>query len=464
MSTKNTKFAIIIGINYINSDNPLNGCINDAENVRDYLIQRCNYSSENIRLLTDNPENELQPTGKNIFSAIKDMIDKANNENCNELWFSYSGHGSFTKDINGDEKDKRDEYILPSDAYTKGYISDDLLYKYFIKKLPVECDITLLIDCCYSGSMFDLPYIYRNDKLELNTNRVDTMLPNIVKISGSTDLQTSADLYIKEANGLLTFTFLKILNDSNYNISYINLINNMQQYIADNGHEQKPMLSLSKKIDLNNFYINNKNSKNNIKINMTGDKYAKTETIWNIYNSDTKSYIYAKNREFYFTNEKSSIYLTLTPGNYSLHFLDKYGDGGVQCNIINILNGKEIASSNFNKGKKYETKFIVENIEEKKEEVDVVVHIKGDYYASYKKESSWNIVNSDGEKIFEKNIYFSTHNEEQKVKIPLNRGEYSLEMHDKYGDGGMKGYIKANSEITNFNFKDGLFMNFKFIV
>lgn len=33
------KKALIIGINYTGSDHQLNGCINDAMNVRDFLVR-----------------------------------------------------------------------------------------------------------------------------------------------------------------------------------------------------------------------------------------------------------------------------------------------------------------------------------------------------------------------------------------------------------------------------------------
>ena len=37
------KYALIIGINYYNTPNRLNGCINDANNIRNLLINKLIY-------------------------------------------------------------------------------------------------------------------------------------------------------------------------------------------------------------------------------------------------------------------------------------------------------------------------------------------------------------------------------------------------------------------------------------
>ena len=44
------KRALLIGINYRNSNAQLNGCINDIKNIREILINNCNYNIDNIEL------------------------------------------------------------------------------------------------------------------------------------------------------------------------------------------------------------------------------------------------------------------------------------------------------------------------------------------------------------------------------------------------------------------------------
>ncbi|TDL13198.1 hypothetical protein BD410DRAFT_847213 [Rickenella mellea] len=55
------------------------------------------------------------------------------------LFFHFSGHSRQVEDVDGDERDGRDEAIVPVDG---GYILDDT---------------------CYSGSTLDLPYVHCSD-------------------------------------------------------------------------------------------------------------------------------------------------------------------------------------------------------------------------------------------------------------------------------------------------------------
>jgi hypothetical protein len=91
------KKALLIGINYTGSKHQLNGCINDAMNVREYLVRDRGYSPDqrDMVILTDAPENRgtpFFPTGANMLAAFKWLV--SGNNPGDSLWLSYSGHGS----------------------------------------------------------------------------------------------------------------------------------------------------------------------------------------------------------------------------------------------------------------------------------------------------------------------------------------------------------------------------------
>ena len=88
--------ALIIGINYIGSSHALNGCINDAMNVRDFLVRERGFSPNpaDMVILTDLPENRgtpYEPTGHNMMAAFQ-WLSTGNNPG-DSVWLSYSGHG-----------------------------------------------------------------------------------------------------------------------------------------------------------------------------------------------------------------------------------------------------------------------------------------------------------------------------------------------------------------------------------
>lgn len=95
------KKALIIGINYTGSEHALNGCINDALNVREFLVNDRGFSdsSADMVIMTDDPQNEgthFWPSGENLLAAFQWLTSY--NEADDILWLSYSGHGGQVKD------------------------------------------------------------------------------------------------------------------------------------------------------------------------------------------------------------------------------------------------------------------------------------------------------------------------------------------------------------------------------
>lgn len=232
------KKALLIGINYTGTENELNGCINDIHNINKFLINNCEYTSENIKILTD--ETSILPNKNNIIEHIKWLTSA--NLNGDTLFFYYSGHGTNSKDKNKDEKDKKDEELFPIDGDLKGVISDDWLYENLVLKVTKEVNLWCFFDACFSGSMLDLRYNYTskckykgegklnkninynpdewNDKFEFSEERTNkNILGNICGFSGCLDKKTSDDVNIENMNqGAFTYCFLKFLNNHLINV------------------------------------------------------------------------------------------------------------------------------------------------------------------------------------------------------------------------------------------------------
>ena len=62
--------------------------------------------------------------------------------------------------------DGMDETLIPLDYKKKGQITDDVLYEILVKGFKKGVYATFLIDCCHSGSVMDLPFVYTPDKKE----------------------------------------------------------------------------------------------------------------------------------------------------------------------------------------------------------------------------------------------------------------------------------------------------------
>src|SRR3989338_4747929 len=149
------RYAVLIGINYVNTANQLNGCVNDAYNIQKMLKDKFNYNE--FTMLTDGGRDAL-PTKRNITEAFN-HIAKMSRLGYGEFFVHYSGHGTYLRDLNQDETDARDEVIVPLDYRLNGFISDDQINK-LLAQLAAGTKCTVIFDSCHSGTVCDLQYRY----------------------------------------------------------------------------------------------------------------------------------------------------------------------------------------------------------------------------------------------------------------------------------------------------------------
>jgi len=254
------KKGLLIGINYVGTSNELNGCINDMTNLKNLLINNKYFTSSELSIMSDKEpiSSQLYPTKQNILTQMNNLVNFANSVSKTQsinLFFAYSGHGSYIPDTSGDESDKRDEVLCPIDYQKNGFIVDDVIRSNLINKLNTNVTLTVLIDACHSGTILDLKYNYQCDgKQSCNTqsNLVDTQC-NVVMISGCRDNQTSADAYVGHSyQGAMTASFLA--NYSNH-ISTENLVINMKTWLKNGGYDQIPQLATGHQINVTTPFV-----------------------------------------------------------------------------------------------------------------------------------------------------------------------------------------------------------------
>jgi metacaspase-1 len=256
INSTSDKYAVIIGINYKNTTIELSGCMNDANSIKTFLLEKCNYTNNNVRMLS---ENSILPTRENIISELNNLVQKAIDENLTELWFSYSGHGSNI--VSTTESDNKDEVLVPLDyPTTNNVVTDNELHEIF-SRLPSTCNLFSLIDACNSGTVLDLKYVCRlnNDDITFedhSSSQSTAISANIIKISGSRDEQTSAEDYINgQYRGVLTTYFLECANELSYNCSSEQLIKQLTNKVSELNYTQIPTLTCSNKDILSSLVL-----------------------------------------------------------------------------------------------------------------------------------------------------------------------------------------------------------------
>lgn len=216
--------ALLIGINkYPNLPErfQLKGCVNDVEMMKQLLIEKFQFDLQNIHVLTDE-----KATRQNIINKFEDFLIQNASED-GQVVFFHSGHGARMTDLNGDESDGYDETIVTFDSrdWEKKIkdITDDEL-RTLLGKLTKKCkNVTIILDCCHSGSgirgEFAIPKQIPALKLDQPVIKTEQIIkdgpagflpsdPNYVLISACKDNEFA---YEYEGHGVLTSTFNRIV-------------------------------------------------------------------------------------------------------------------------------------------------------------------------------------------------------------------------------------------------------------
>ncbi|KAK6852445.1 metacaspase [Apiospora arundinis] len=291
--------ALLIGINYFGQEGELRGCVNDANNVSNFLMERYNYKREDMIMLTDDTSDpRLQPTKANILRGMQWLVEGARADDA--LFLHYSGHGGQTEDLDGDEDDGYDEVIYPLDYKTAGHIVDDEIHHIVVRPLLPGVRLTAIFDSCHSGTVMDLPYVYstkgvlkepnlaaeagqgllsavsayasgdmagvaksvfsfaktafKGDDAYKKTVETKTSPADVIMWSGSKDDQTSADANIaQKATGAMSWAFISAIK-ANPQQSYVQLLNSVRD-LLETKYSQKPQLSCSHPLDTNLLFV-----------------------------------------------------------------------------------------------------------------------------------------------------------------------------------------------------------------
>jgi hypothetical protein len=150
--------SLLIGINYVGQQGELRGCHNDVKAMQQHIAKHEFSTDRSHQLVLMDDGSHTEPTAANIIDAFDWLVHDA--QAGDALFMHYSGHGGSVKDTSGDEADGMDETMVPVDYKHKGQLVDDDIFAKLVAPLPKGVKLTVVMDCCHSGSILDLPYIF----------------------------------------------------------------------------------------------------------------------------------------------------------------------------------------------------------------------------------------------------------------------------------------------------------------
>jgi metacaspase-1 len=278
------KRAMLVGINAY-ADSPLSGCLNDIRLM--YKILKEIYGFTEFAVLDDQKATKADWT-----TTLRNLGRRSKAGDWLVHW--YSGHGTqipVTTATASFETDGFDECPVPFDHdWANPFRDDDL--NMIIQSINPEVNVFFGMDCCFSGTILknlppkinehpiknrylppplhvvlesgevDLDEELRLDTSRHNKNKMQrapflrdvTTQGNAILISGCTDKQTSADFYTGERyHGAMTFYLAQTLKQNNWKISYLKLVEIINQKLEKDGFDQKPQLECKEELADKNF-------------------------------------------------------------------------------------------------------------------------------------------------------------------------------------------------------------------
>lgn len=289
-----SKYALVVGINNYTIQSQqsttvglgwpqLNFCVADANDIYQMLISAMGFERENIVLLTDS-----NATRRNILSALTYLLSNAGVGDT--VLFTFSGHGSLLPATDAPDNIRFYQAIIP--------YSGDWIYDFRLHQMaqqagfnPEHVNFTCFIDSCHSGGMH--PTVTSEQSISRSVpftsdvagtlqfirevwpfgiclpSGVNELFPNVS--SPQIDNNVLLDLDVDEnknfivsaeatliaackyyetagesgsaGHGYLTKALLDLVNSSNFEISYNDLISELVTRVARlSGDKQHPTL------------------------------------------------------------------------------------------------------------------------------------------------------------------------------------------------------------------------------
>lgn len=228
----------------------LDGCKNDALAVKSLIQSFYAFKPQNVDTLFNR-----KATRAGILAKFTALLNKSNAGDVAFIY--YAGHGSQQRNSLTKEKDSLDESIVPADTYSPGVgdIRDKELAKIFNAFIDKGVKLTVILDCCHSGSMsrglYDKPksrYIatnYFDAKDDSNPQAPeDRKEGTFLIISAAQDDEPAEEAVDenKKPHGAFTISLLEAIKQQSVNASALNLFKSIGVILKSKGKSQEPVI------------------------------------------------------------------------------------------------------------------------------------------------------------------------------------------------------------------------------
>jgi pimeloyl-ACP methyl ester carboxylesterase len=279
-------YALLVGIdNYPQPISSLQGCVNDITAIEEYLNERFDKQEYQLHLQT---LKDKQATREAVIDGFRKHLRQAGKDDI--VLFYYSGHGSqesAPKEFWHLEPDHLDETLVCYDSRTEnGWdLADKELAKLITEVGEKDPHITLILDCCHSGSGTKDPMQeakerrLETDKRSRPLNSFIFKLEDLEKLSDSHDRDPekhptgwkiptgrnvllaacrdyeTAKEYPGKYRGYFSYFLMDTLSKTNGKLTYRDLFGRTNAIVRSERPDQSPQLEVNHIEDGNKFFL-----------------------------------------------------------------------------------------------------------------------------------------------------------------------------------------------------------------
>ncbi|MBN4006374.1 caspase family protein [Nostoc sp. LPT] len=280
-------YALLIGIdNYPDLNHRLQGCVNDITAIEEYLKERLDQKEYQLHLQTLKDD---QATRQAVIDGFRKHLCQAGQDDI--VLFYYSGHGSqepAPEEYWHLEPDHLDETLVCYDSRIEDGVNlkDKELAKLIVEVAEKDPHITIIIDCCHSGSGTKDPLQERGirrlpiDKRERSLDSFMFSHADLTQLTASRDLEkhpsgwkipkkvghillaacrdyeNAQEYYFNDKHrGSFSYYLMDTLSKANGKLTYRDLFERTNAIIRRKFPAQSPQLEVNNPDDENKFFL-----------------------------------------------------------------------------------------------------------------------------------------------------------------------------------------------------------------
>ena len=210
--------------------------------MRSFLINKLGFEENSIMTLSNisKDANKMK-----ILERLDELIECANEKDCDEIMFFYSGDGIVVKNV---KEEEYEDAIVPCDYKEKGVINS-MTFNSRMENISEGVKVTLLFDCCHNENFLESAYEYCGGNDLLNKNNEPRNYAANVRMFSLRDIEPefkTRGVISNNNSHILARTFIEHYNecveDNCSDVTVFSMLHDIRDYMVFNEIEFIPVL------------------------------------------------------------------------------------------------------------------------------------------------------------------------------------------------------------------------------